>query len=123
MQLQPHHTRLKKRALCLLGLFAVGMLGMSLNGSAAHADTWEWDPAYGYHEEEWYDPSDWFDPNDGIDYENDYYGSYYDGYGYDTYDADYYTDDAYGHDYPYYGHDYYTSDWYDEEPDFDNWWY
>lgn len=75
---------------------------------AVSADEYEWDPTYGYHEEEWYDPSDWFDPDDGIDYEGDYYGDYYD-------------DDVYEGSETWYGDNYYSNDWYDDEPDFDNW--
>ncbi len=68
------------------------------------ADDIEWDPTWGYHEEEWYDPSDWFnddgviDYEDTYDYDTNYWGAdntgyddayYYDDYWYDTYDYDY----------------------------------
>lgn len=69
------------------------------------ADTeYEWDPTWGLHEEEWYDPSDWFNDDGKIDIEDvgafgyddpyytgtvwtdyGYYGDY--GYDYDGYDV------------------------------------
>jgi hypothetical protein len=81
--------------------------------TAAQADEWEWDPTWGYHQEEWYDPSDWFNADDGyVDYEDYYYGDYYDDDGV--------LDDG-TYDNPY-GYDYYTSDWFDDDADFDGWW-
>ncbi|QDU37855.1 hypothetical protein Mal4_21720 [Maioricimonas rarisocia] len=69
------------------------------NGTTIAQDA-EWDPTYGYHAEEWYDPSDWFDADEGVDYENDYYGSYFDD-GDDRFGADPYgdTDDRFVDDY------------------------
>jgi hypothetical protein len=94
-----------------LAIFAgcITLIAMSVGSwKPSFADEYEWDPTYGYHEEEWYDPSDWFDPDDGIDYESDYYGGYYDN---DMYDGD----DTW------YGDNYYTDDWYDDEARFDDW--
>jgi hypothetical protein len=125
----------------LLRPLGVPLLALSFVVAASTApapsqadEAWEWDPTRGYHEEEWYDPSDWFDDDTGIDYEDDYYGTYWDdwrydytGYDYDPYDADVYDGtyvdeyDDYGYDDYDYGYDYYTGDWYDDEPDFDNW--
>lgn len=34
----------------------------------------------GYHEQERYDPSDWFEIGRDIDYEDDYYGGYYNAF-------------------------------------------
>lgn len=53
-------------------------------------DEYEWDPAWGMHEEEWYDPSDWFNEDSQISYED---------YGHDD---PYYTD-SYWNSYDYYG--------------------
>lgn len=66
---------------------------------ALAATEYEWDPTWGLHEEEWYDPSDWFNKDDGkVDieevgnygYDDTWYGSslwndygYYDAYSYD----------------------------------------
>lgn len=63
------------------------------------ADTeFEWDPTWGLHEEEWYDPSDWLNDDSSVDvedvgtlgYDQDYYAndfwydtSYYSTYSYD----------------------------------------
>jgi hypothetical protein len=63
-------------------------------------DDYEWDPTWGMHEEEWYDPSDWFDTDEGVEYEDygwlgtddyayDYDSGVYDGGVYDAYDYDY----------------------------------
>lgn len=85
---------------------------------AARGDPWEWDPQYGYHREEWYDPGDWFDSDTGIDYERDYYGDYFDRTPFhDRFDDEF--------EYRYYdGLGYYTDDWYDDRPVFDRWyWY
>ena len=64
---------------------------------------YEWDPTWGLHEEEWYDPSDWFNDDGKVDiedtgslgYDNNYYGDsfwtdygYYGDYSYDTADYD-----------------------------------
>lgn len=50
----------------------------------------EWDPARGFHEEEWYDPSDWLDEHNQVEYERQGYGYYGDDWRgvpwYDTYD-------------------------------------
>ena len=56
-------------------------------------EQYEWEAGEGYHEEEWYDPSDWFNVNSGTDYEYDYDDHYYGGY-YDDgiYDDDWYYD-------------------------------
>lgn len=66
-------------------------------------DEYEWDPTWGLHEEEWYDPSDWFNDDGKIDiedvgtygYDDTYYGDtmwsdygYYNDYGYDYTDYD-----------------------------------
>ena len=88
-------------------------------------DEYEWDPTWGLHEEEWYDPSDWFNDDNRIDYED--YG-YDDPYYSDTYwnSYDYYGD--YGYDYTAYdpavvGYDYYyqwspvDQDWTEVEGD------
>ncbi len=57
----------------------------------------EWDPTWGLHEEEWYDPSDWFNEDESVNYED--YG-YDDTYYTDTYwnSNDYYTDYRYNSD-------------------------
>lgn len=75
-------------------------------------DEYEWEPGWGVHEEEWYDPSDWFDAENGVNYEEintlgyddsyyaddiwtgyDYYGGY--GYDYTGYGADDVGNDRY----------------------------
>lgn len=113
--------------LLIAALFAAGTAA-----SALADEQFEWDPAWGYHEEEWYDPSDWFGDDHTVSYEDRYYGDYehlgdasdrdrtrageqaWDEYGYD----DVYLYDDHGYDR---GWDYYTDDWFDEEPDFDDW--
>ncbi len=103
---------IKSRLAGLAVLVALASLTFGTPHSVS-ADEYEWDPTYGYHEEEWYDPSDWFDPDDGVDYEADYYGDYY-----DDYDDDY----VYGEDdVTWYGDNYYSDDWYEDDADFDSW--
>ncbi len=72
-------------------------------------EEYEWDPSWGMHEEEWYDPSDWFNEDNQVNYED--YG-YDDSYYSDTYwgSHDYYSDYAYdynGYDPTVTGNDYY----------------
>lgn len=91
----------KKSVSGLATLFAAVAVSMPLLSSPAIADDYEWDPTYGYHEEEWYDPSDWVDPDVGVDYESeyyddylaDYYGDYYGGYDEYIEDDEYLEDD------------------------------
>lgn len=135
----------------------VGAVGLALSAAPASAQYYggadrddgdlEWDPTWGLHEEEWYDPSDWFDDDTGVDVEDvggygygmyddgsPYYGDYgsYDtpgsGTGYGYYDVgpyDPYDFGAYDTDYGYGRYDYgtvgYTDDWYDD--DFMDDWY
>ena len=75
-------------------------------------DDVEWDRQWGYHEEEWYDPSDWFDADAGVEYEDDAaWGSSYTDYGY----GDYYDgEDQFG----YYNTDY---DWETDDASFEDW--
>lgn len=61
------------------------------------AEQYEWDAEYGYHEQEWYDPSDWFSMGRDFEVEDD---------GMNT-----------GYDY------YYTDDWYDEDSTFYRWYW
>lgn len=92
---------------------ACGIL-LSAAPRIANADTeFEWDPTWGMHEEEWYDPSDWFNDEDNkvnieevgtYGYDDNYYTdgfwngySYYGYYGYDpvNYDLTYTGYDSY----------------------------
>jgi len=91
-------------------LAAAGTLAFAFAIPHAVADDeYEWDPTWGLHEEEWYDPSDWFNEDNKIDYEDyayddsSYTDNYWNGYNY-------YGD--YGYDYTNYdpavvGYDYY----------------
>ena len=114
---------------CSLSLWIVTCVVFSLASLSADtvlAEDTEWDPTWGYHQEEWYDPSDWFNDDSAVDYEDDYYGDYYDdNYYEDGYDGGYYDDDYYDYNYGYDGYyppyDYYSEDWFDDEPDFDDW--
>lgn len=101
------------RNLAIAGAFAFS----AISATQAMADTeYEWDSAWGLHEEEWYDPSDWFNEDNkaSYEYDDDYYtGDMWDGY-------DYYGDYSYdytGYDPAVTGYDYYyqwspvNSDW------------
>ncbi len=101
-------------------LLAACLAAPAVSAQDGIADDYEWDPTYGYHEEEWYDPSDWFDADTGVeyeDYEDNYYGNYYDDdyTGVGEYEEEWYEDNDW------YGDNFYTSDWYDNEPEFDDW--
>lgn len=124
---------MKKGLMERMAVLLIAALFAAAYGAIVYADDMEWDPAWGYQEEEWYDPSDWFGDDARTDYKDQYYGGHdsgdrleYDEYGYD----DQSTYDEYGYDDPGFagfggsdfGWDYYTHDWYDDEPDFDNWW-
>lgn len=73
---------------------AIGLLPIFGFGQEISTE-YEWDPQWGLHEEEWYDPSDWFNDDNITDIE-------------DTYDDDYYATDFWDYDdYVYeYGYDY-----------------
>lgn len=60
-------------------------------------DEFEWDPTWGLHEEEWYDPSDWFNDDGMIDIED--VGAY--GYDDPYYTGTVWTDPGYYGDYGY----------------------
>ena len=99
-------SALKSRAQQFLAIAASLLLVATVvpRAAAQENDTeYEWDPTWGLHEEEWYDPSDWFNDDGKIDiedvgtygYDNTYYGGpfwtdhgYYGTYGYDYDDYD-----------------------------------
>lgn len=132
----------------LVALFALLLvLPVGIATAQEEMDDMEWDPTWGYHEEEWYDPSDWLDVDAGVEYEDTW------GWGYDANywdEDDYYVEDMYedewydydatwggydedewglGWDDNYYmndreydySYDYYTDDWYNDEYEAD-WW-
>ena len=94
-------SALKRHAQQLVAICASLLLVATVvpRAAAAENDTeYEWDPTWGLHEEEWYDPSDWFNDDGKIDiedvgtfgYDSSYYGGpfwtdygYYGTYGYD----------------------------------------
>lgn len=84
-------------------------------------ESYEWEPGYGYHEQEWWDPSDWFDPDDGVDYEELgtgwYDGANDRGYYDNTYTRNYDTPTRYRTDY---GWHYDTGHGYDYGWHYDN---
>ena len=95
-------SALKSHAQQLLAIAASVLLVVAAvpRAAAQNNDTeYEWDPTWGLHEEEWYDPSDWFNDDGKIDiedvgtfgYDSTYYGGpfwtdygYYGDYSYDT---------------------------------------
>ncbi len=99
-------SALKSHAQQLLAIAASLLLVATVvpRAAAQENDTeYEWDPTWGLHEEEWYDPSDWFNDDGKIDtedvgtfgYDSTYYGGpfwsdygYYGTYGYDYNDYD-----------------------------------
>lgn len=94
------------RNLALAGILACTALATP---RAVADEEYEWDPTWGLHEEEWYDPSDWFNEDSKINYEDygyddsNYADPYWDGY-------DYYGDYGYnytGYDPAVIGYDYY----------------
>ncbi|KAA5545478.1 hypothetical protein FYK55_07470 [Roseiconus nitratireducens] len=110
------------------------MVPLALSAQTATAQQYEWEPGYGYHEEEWYDPSDWFGNDDDVSYE-DAYDSYYGNYD-DDYYGEYYDNDEFASADDYYEEQprrdrdsyrdqnrrgYFTSDWFDQSPGFDAW--
>ena len=109
MKLNTHWSKpsaLKSHAQQFLAIAASLLLVAAAVPRAAAQDNdteYEWDPTWGLHEEEWYDPSDWFNDDGKIDiedvgtygYDNTYYGGpfwtdrgYYGTYGYDYNDYD-----------------------------------
>ncbi len=87
----------------LLAPVAAASLALSAAPHVFADESYEWEPGWGVHEEEWYDPSDWFDGEDGMNveevgnygYDDSYYGNnvwsgydYYGDYGYDYADYD-----------------------------------
>jgi hypothetical protein len=86
------------------GLVCAILLGATSIPKMAFADEeYEWEPGWGLHEEEWYDPSDWFNEDNQVSveevgtygyddpyYTNDFWtgNTYYGDYGYDTADYD-----------------------------------
>lgn len=85
MKQTAEQRRTRIGALCA----AVAVLSASPLQELGADEEYEWDPAWGLHEEEWYDPSDWFNDDGAVDVEE--------------------LDDAWGYDYDYYGDDFWAS--------------
>lgn len=83
---------------------AVVLLPLSSALSQEISSEYEWDPSWGLHEEEWYDPSDWFNDDNVVDIE-------------DTYTSDYYTGDFWLYDDYVYDHGY-AYDFVDDDIDY-----
>ena len=80
-------------------------VGVMLSAPQPAAQEYEYEPDEGLHQEEWYDPSDWFDTTPGVDYEQDWWDTLGNTWGYDAYDYNDY-DYGWGYDYDYGGDDY-----------------
>lgn len=79
---------------------AVTAAAFALSIGPLLADDYEWDPTWGLHEEEWYDPSDWLNDDNTVDVEDTGAFGYDDNYYADDYwnDISYYTDYSYDDD-------------------------